>query len=415
MIEHELISALLEAPEKIDDVCELISGEDFSDNNAKLVFNEMDAQRYFDSFTIGNKLRTNHPHTVKWMNTIIGTGFGSSAVDYAKIVKEESKGRRLLDMAQQLINETGSELTKQEVIERMGERLLSLYDKEDKTFANGREMMVRYMERLVMLKERGEDISGLTTGFRTLDLCMDGLRNGNLITVGARPSNGKSSWLTQVAWHVGVDLGLPVCVFSLECSEQVMNDKFISQQARIDTRKLRTGRMDADEEARVMGVMDLMAQGKIYLNDVSSININRIRVELKRMLTIDRPKLVMIDYVQIIKEMGGNKSDTRAKRLGAISTGLKQVAKEMNIPVVQLAQLNRDGTERPSLRSLKESGELEESSDIVLLLHRPGFYSRGEKPDDVIEIECAKNREGATALMTYAWEGYTTRILDPIV
>ena len=179
MIEKDLISSLIECPERLDDILEHISAEDFADCTTKAVFTEMVVQGKFDIHTLTNKFRSNKDNvSVKLLVDVAGTGFGSSAVEYAKIIKEESKKRKALKMAQELIAELGLDISPQQAIENMGEKLLTLYDTSDKTFRSAKEMISAYLERQIMLSEKSTDISGLTTGWRCVDLATDGLKPG---------------------------------------------------------------------------------------------------------------------------------------------------------------------------------------------------------------------------------------------
>ena len=414
MIEKDLISALIECPERLDDVLEHISAEDFSDNTCKAVFTEMVVQGKFDIHTLTNKFRSNKDNvSVKLLVDVAGTGFGSSAVEYAKVIKEESKKRKALAMAQQLITETGSEMSAQEVIERMGERLLTLYDTTDKTFRSAKDMIVSYLERLVMLSEKGSDISGLSTGWRCVDLATDGLKPGELIIVGGRPSQGKSSVMTQIAYHIAVVLKLPVAVFSIESPESTIMDKIISQKTGIETRVLRTGKLTKEQNDTMMFYMNELSVAPLYLNDVSSININKIKYQIKRLINSGvRPACVMLDYIQIVETDKGG--DTRAAKVGRIGQELKNIAKELNAPVVALAQLNRSVEDTsPSLYSLKESGDLEQIADQVWLLHREEFYRKdkcSEEKKGKIDLDIAKNRDGQTLALSLNWVGSCTRV-----
>jgi replicative DNA helicase len=414
MIEHELIASLLVYPEKLGEAKDVVSSSDFLDDKCRVIWEEMERQGKFDYVTLTAKFRSDNQPIVEVLKSLNGTG-GSDVTSYAKIVREASKKRETVRLAKELIESTGSDLTVNELIENVNERLLSLYETPEKGFRNSNDMIIDYLARLVMLAERGEDISGMTTGWRTLDLCLDGLQPSKLYVIGARPSQGKTSCMTQIAYHVAVVLKKTVAMFSIESPEITILDKMISQHARVETKKLRTGRLTADEKSLVMMQSDLLASAKFFMNDVSSINIYKIRSTLRKLCAEgNKPDLICLDYIQIVETDKG--SDSKASKVGKVCQGLKNIAKELNVPVIVLGQLNR-GVEAdfPTLFSLKDSGDIEQIADAVILLHRPEFYLKGKTPEDQqgkIFLDCAKNREGEVLTMQMNWTGNYTLITE---
>jgi len=415
MIEQGLIGVLLIDNSKYDLIADKITPEDFETVEGRDCFEiikKLDGK--CDAIVLGKRLNEAGKKYSEWYTEGMNVCNTNAYEQYVSEIKEESKKRQLKKIGKEI--ETGT-ATSKETISEVENKLLKLYDNHDKKFRHAHEISVDWMTRLVEIESRGLAISGLTTGLRCLDLVSDGMKSGELIIIGARPSNGKTSLMIHIADHVGVELKKRVCIFSIECPETEIWNKFVSRRARIPTKKLRIGKLDESEKVIVGHSIDILADTQIHVNDVSSINSFGIRANIRRMIADNKkPDLVMIDYLGLIATE--NSRENFAKRLGDVTKMLKALAKDLEIPVVVLVQINRSASEDgglPKLHQLKDSGEIEQDADQVWLLHREEFYKREKTPDDKVgkmDIIVAKNRNGATLDLEVNWDGENTRIYE---
>jgi replicative DNA helicase len=231
---------------------------------------------------------------------------------------------------------------------------------------------------------------GVPTGFRTLDQKLNGLREGNLIIVAARPSVGKSAFLLNMAQHAAVRHQMPIALFSLEMSTIDLGIRMVSSEAKIDGFKITSGRLSDDELEAYGNAAGLLADAPIYIDDTPSISIMELRTKARRIMADKGIKMIMVDYLQLMR---GRNQENRVQEVSEISWGLKALSKELKIPVVAAAQLSRAvaqrGTGMPQLSDLRESGSIEQDADVVMFLHRPDEENRSE-----IVLYVAKHRNG---------------------
>ncbi len=268
------------------------------------------------------------------------------------------------------------------------------------------------LERLNMLDnpETRKEMRGIPTGFSGLDKVIGGLNKSDLVVVGARPGMGKTSFILNVARNVATDTGRKVAFFSLEMSRDQLAQRLLSLDTGIDISRLRYGGLNADEWDRITTATASLYSAKIYVDETSAITVQQIKSKLRR----NKPDVVFIDYLQLLQPVG--KTENRAQQVSEMTRALKIMAKELSIPVIICSQLSRAGAGRgsshvPQLSDLRESGAIEQDADIVLMLHRPGYYSEtGEDSEtegdpDEAQVIVAKNRHGPTGTVKMRWDG----------
>ena len=259
---------------------------------------------------------------------------------------------------------------------------------------------------------------GFTTGWTELDNCISGLNKSDLIIIGARPGMGKTSFALNMAANASLMAGKKVIFFSLEMTKEQLAQRVMSTQARIKSTKFRNGNLDADDWDKLAKTTSLLSKCELYFDDTTALTTNEIKSKVRRAKNVD---LVVIDYLQLMKS--GTRTESRVQEVSEITRNLKLMAKDLNIPVVVLAQLSRNTeghgqkNHKPMLSDLRESGSIEQDADIVIFLYREDYYNKDEKPADDIEdeevnvasVDVAKNRHGATESLKFHWDPDYTR------
>ena len=258
--------------------------------------------------------------------------------------------------------------------------------------------------RIDSARDRKDMITGLATGFHDLDEILSGLQDGELIIVAGRPSMGKTTFALNVVEHAGVRVQAPCAIFSLEMSREQVARNMLCSHARLDSHRLRRGRLSTHELENLPLHVGALSEAPIYIDDSPGLNTFELRSKVRRLKAQKGLKLVVVDYLQL---MQGPPVDSRQQEIGAISRSLKGLAREMKIPVIAVAQLNRQAEQRdnhlPRMADLRESGSLEQDADVVLLLHREAYYRTAEASttgggddDRSAQVIVAKQRNGPT-------------------
>jgi replicative DNA helicase len=248
------------------------------------------------------------------------------------------------------------------------------------------------------------EVSGLPTGYVDLDNITAGLQESELIIVAARPSVGKTALTLNLMRNIAVDHGFPVFFASLEQSRIELAERLLCSEAKVDGQKLRKGHLSTDEHKKIIAAGNRLSEAKIFLDDSPGQNMIRIAANARRLKLRHGIKLVVIDYLQLVEPE--NRKDNRQEQVAVISRKMKFLAKELRIPVIACAQLNRGVENRleaePRLADLRESGSIEQDADTVMLLHRPKDPQTGLDADGVLEIIIGKQRNGPTGKITLA-------------
>ena len=245
------------------------------------------------------------------------------------------------------------------------------------------------------------ELSGIPTGYVDLDNLTAGLQNEELVIIAARPSVGKTSFALNIVRHIIVEEGKSVLFVSLEQSRVELAERLLCCQSRVDSHRLRRGYLDADDMQKLFAASDLFHQSNLYIDDTPGQNMLRIAANARRLKLRSDIRLVVVDYLQLIDP--DSRRESRQEQVAAISRRLKFLARELNIPVMALAQVNRSSEDRqdhrPRLSDLRESGAIEQDADTVMLLHRPELHEPGQH-EGVIEIIVGKQRNGPTGDVT---------------
>jgi replicative DNA helicase len=333
---------------------------------------------------------------------------------YVRIVKEKAMLRQLArvsyDILRQACDETGDVGEKLDIAEQ---QIFAVTEKK----ISGSAVLIKHLltETFENIESRkGSHITGLPTSFVELDQLLCGLHPGEMIVVAGRPSMGKTSFALNVAEHIGADENLPVAIFSLEMSRQQLVERILCSRAKVDSQQVRKGMVSTEQHAELSRVGGELYEKPIFIDDTPGLTPLMLRAKCRRLKSQHNVQCVFVDYLQLMA-MGGQ-VESRQQEISTISRYLKAMARELEIPVMVLSQLNRssEGREdhRPRMSDLRESGCIEQDADVVLLLHREDYYNKGREEfneTNTAEIIVAKQRNGPTDTVRLYFDGRFTR------
>ena len=326
----------------------------------------------------------------------------SNVEHYARIVKEMSTLRGLVRAGQE-ITRLGQERPGEvvDLVDRAEQIVFELgQQRVTSDFAHIEVLLKESFERITQLYEAGAEITGVPAGFRELDLLTSGFQPGNLVILAARPSVGKSSLGLCIAVNLGVRHETPVALFTLEMSKSEVTQRMMCSEAKVESQRLRTGRLAPDDWPRLTTACDRLMKAPIYVDDSGSTTIMELRSKARRLKSREPSLgLIVVDYLQLMTS--GSSAENRVQEVSQISRALKVLARELEVPILAMSQLSRAVEQRqdkrPLLSDLRESGSLEQDSDLVIFLYRDEYYL-GEESDQqgIAEVILAKHRNGPT-------------------
>jgi len=330
-----------------------------------------------------------------YLTTLVNSVPTSAHIEhYARIIKEHSIKRALISQATKLIEQAydeGGEVM--DLLEAAESGIFSLSQQHvQRDFIPIKDALTQSFDRLDDLQKNSGKLRGVPTGFRDLDSKLAGMQDSNLIIFAARPGMGKTSFALNVAQHVAVHEGLPVAIFSLEMSQEELVDRLLVGQADIDAWKLKTGRLDEKDFDRLSVAMGELAEAPLFIDDTPGMSISEMRTKARRLQMEHGLKLIVVDYLQLIQ---GRNLENRVQVVSEISQQLKNLARELKVPVFALSQLNRSvearGTRKPQLADLRESGAIEQDADVVMFI-----YNEDAEKREQVTLDIQKHRNGAT-------------------
>lgn len=331
----------------------------------------------------------------------------ANATYYARLVRDRSLLRRLIDAGGR-VTQLGYEPT-DDALQSVDRAESIVYELSQAGGASEiqplNELLTESFENLERLSKERSEVTGLATGFDDLDRLTAGLQKQNLVIIAARPSMGKSGLALGIAEYVAIDTRKPVLMFSLEMSKTEIVNRMLSSQARIDSSRLRTGRLE-DAHWRALGeALGRMNDAPLYIDDTPSITLLEIRAKARRLKQRRGLELIVVDYLQLMSS--NRRTDNRVQEVAEFSRGLKMLAKELDCPVVALSQLSRQPEsrtdKRPMLSDLRESGSIEQDADIVGFIYRDEVYDNDSPDKGTAELIVAKHRNGAVGKVQLAF------------
>jgi len=345
-----------------------------------------------------------------------GTPAISNAARYAGIVEEHALLRRLIGVAGE-IAEIGYQLP-EDVPAAVDEAEALVFEVAQRRVTDSmapiRDLLERHLDHIEALYERGEAVTGVPTGYTDLDEQLAGLQPSNLVIVGARPGQGKTSFALGLATHAAMVAQTPVLFFSLEMSHIELTQRLLSAEARVDSSRLRNGRLVESDWPKISHAVTRLADAPIYIDDNPHLTAMEIRAKARRLKSRAGLGLIVIDYLQLMT--GRRNAENRQVEVSEISRSLKVLARELELPVVALSQLSRNletrADKRPVLADLRESGSLEQDSDVVIFIYRDESYNPDSADRGTAEVLVAKHRNGPTGVTRLAFLDHYARFAN---
>lgn len=343
--------------------------------------------------------------------TSLASGVPTSAnfIHYANIVKQKKMLRNLISAATQIVTSAYDPSQDVESVVDKAEQLI--FDVSQKKVSNKfsvlRDVIKSSIETIDSLYQRKENITGLATGFRDLDIMTAGLQPSDLIIVAGRPSMGKSALASCMVEHIGVVEKKAVAFFSLEMSKEQLVQRMLCSHARVDAHKVRTGFLSQADWPRLVSAAGKLSEAPIYIDDTPGISVLELRAKARRLKSQFDIKMIVLDYLQLMQ--GPSRSENRQQEISEISRSLKALARELGVPLIAISQLSRAVEQRadhkPQLSDLRESGAIEQDADVVMLIVREEIYNRTEENKGMADLIIAKQRNGPIGSMKLVFLG----------
>jgi replicative DNA helicase len=422
--EKSALGGVLIKPTAFDEVATSLTADDFILPGHREIFSAMldlDKRRApIDVISLGDELKTKgvlprleggQSYLLTLANSV---PTAENIAHYVRIVKEKSTLRRLIAACAEIQSRAYGEFGDYEQFLDEAETQIFKVAQQDRrsSYSPVSELMGDVVEELQTRSMERRQITGVPTGFNKLDEITAGLQPENLIVVAARPGVGKTSWAMNVATNAALHHNVPVLVFSLEMSKFELMERMLAGEARIDSSRMRKGIIEyGDWKSSIYPAADRLTKAPILIDDSAAPNILELRAKARRFRgdpryfpnrNDGRPPLglMVIDYLQLARGLGGKKDESREREIAEISRGLKALAKELHIPIIAISQLNR-GVERredkrPQLSDLRESGAIEQDADMIMFIHREEMYGTEGAERGKAELIIGKNRHGST-------------------
>jgi replicative DNA helicase len=424
--EQAVLGGLMLDNEGWDKVAEHVSEEDFYRKEHRYIFRaisqlaaKMDP---FDVVTVSEMLET-----MGEIDTVGGLAYvGMLAKDtptaanidsYAKIVRDRSVLRQLIHVGTTIsgsaFNTEGQETS--QLLENAERQVFEIAEQQQRGksgFIPVRSLLAKAVDKIESLYEQDNPITGVSTGFTDFDEMTSGLQASDLVIVAGRPSMGKTTFAMNLAENVAIKAKKPVAVFSMEMPGDQLAMRMMSSLGRIDQHKVRTGKLDDDEWPRMTSAINLLAETQLFIDDTPALTPTEVRSRSRRLMREHgQLGLIVLDYLQLMQSPSSG--ENRVQQISDISRNLKALAKELNVPVVALSQLNRNLEQRPNKRpvmsDLRESGSIEQDADVIVFIYRDEVYNEDSPDKGVAEIIIGKQRNGPIGTSRLTFLGQYTR------
>ena len=417
-VEQSLLGAVLIDKDALISVAEFLRPEHFYSNAHASIFESMlvlfEEHNPVDVVTVAAQLKKEGKLThaggsayLSELLTIVPTS--AHALQYGQLIKEYSLKRQLITAAAKLTEVAfGEEGSAQDILETAEQEIFAIAQHSTKQdFIPIKDTLTESFDRLDELHKNAGGFRGVPTGFGDLDFKLAGMQDSNLIILAARPGTGKTAMVLNIAQHVGVKEKMPVGIFSLEMSKEELVDRLLVSQADIDAWRLKTGKLSDEDFSRLSDAMGELAEAKIFIDDTPGINILEMRTKARRLQVEHGVKLIIFDYLQLAD--AGRRFDSRVQEVGVISQSLKNLARELRIPVLACSQLSRAvesrGTKVPELSDLRESGSIEQDADVVMFLYREESDMTQWGDQIPTKLRVAKHRNGSLGEIDLLFRG----------
>ena len=428
--EQSILGGLLIDNKAIDRIAGQISASDFYRNDHRIIFTHIskliDNNDPADIVTVAESLEQNAELTkvggVAYLGLVAdNTPTASNISGYAKIVRERSIMRNLVEVGSDIVESAFSPQGKdaQQLLDESESKIFQIADagaSEKLGFIDIKELLPKAAQRIDDLYQLDDPngVTGVPSGYADLDQKTAGLQPGDLIIIAGRPSMGKTSLALNIAEHVGMEAGLPVAIFSMEMGAAQLTMRLLGSVGKLDQHKMRIGQLEDEDWPKLTNALGALNEAPIFIDEGSALNSYEVRARARRLHRQQgKLGLIVIDYIQLMSAANEQSTENRATEVSEISRSLKALAKELNVPVVALSQLNRSVESRPDKRpmmsDLRESGAIEQDADVIMFIYRDEVYNPETAEKGVAEIILSKQRNGPTGTVKLTFLGQYTR------
>ena len=426
--EEAVIGSMLLDQDAVVLASEKLNEDDFYNARYRILFSAIvelfHEGRPADLVTLVDKLHEKNASddicSVEFLSNIISAVPTSANVRYyADIVEQKSQLRSLIRTTEDIANRCYQDSAN--VAELMDDTERKVFElvqgrASSENFTPIKEVALETLESIQKAAQNNSDVTGISTGFIDLDYRTAGLQPSDLILIAARPSMGKTAFALNIAENVAMINHIPTAIFSLEMSKEQLVMRMLCTEARVESQKIKEGTLSDEEMEAILSVTDKLQAGKLYIDDSGGATVASIRSKCRRLKAQSGLDMIIIDYMQLMSGTGSSarKSDNRQQEVADMTRAMKLLARELDVPILLLSQLNRGPEQRtdhkPIIADLRESGSIEQDADMVLLLYRPQVYD--ETLDNTSQVIIAKHRHGPTGTVELAWLGQFTKFED---
>ncbi len=424
--EQSVIGSMMLNPDAILAAMDTLQAEDFYNRSYGVLFETMvelySAGKAVDPVILQSELRKKDvpPElgNMEYIADLVGSVPTSANISYyAEIVKDKSILRSLLKITEDISARCYSDREETSgLMEEAEKKIFQLAQTGSlKEHQDIRQIMMEVLHRTNSAAQAQGSVTGVPSGFSDLDYKTAGFQKSDLILIAARPSMGKTALALNIAQYVAMKKKIPVAIFSLEMSSVQLGSRLVSMESRVDSQKIRVGRLDSSEWKSFLESAKNISESRIILDDTPGINPTQLRSRCRK-YKLENPDLglIIIDYLQLMAS--SRRSDSRQQEISEISRDLKEIARELDIPVIALSQLSRAvekrDDKRPMLSDLRESGAIEQDADVVMFLYREDYYVKDTDKKNIAEVIIAKQRSGPTGTVELVWLPQYTKFVD---
>ena len=424
--EQSVIGAMLMDRDAITIASEILTVDDFYQKQYGILFEAM-VELYtenvpVDLITLQNRLKEKDVppeisslEFVRDMITKVPTSVNVGT--YAKIVSEKAALRRLIRVNEEIASACyAGKDSVEEIMEDTEKKIFQvLQRKTNDEFVPIKDVVLNALDKIEAASRMKGSVTGMPTGFIDLDYKTSGFQPSDLILIAARPSMGKTAFVLNIAEYMAFRSNETVAIFSLEMSKEQLVNRLFALESRVDSQILRTGNLSDNDWSSLIEAAGVIGRSNLIIDDTPGISVSELRSKCRKYKLEHNLGIIMIDYLQLMQ--GSRKSESRQQEISDISRSLKEIARELQVPVVALSQLSRAVEQRPDhrpmLSDLRESGAIEQDADVVMFLYRDDYYNHDTEKKDVAEVIIAKQRNGPVGTIELAWLPQYTKFGNP--
>ena len=423
--EQAVLGGLMLDKRAWEQIADRITEEDFYRHDHRLIFRSIAkleaADKPFDVVTLSDELSKTHELDVAGGLAYLGqlakdTPSAANIRAYADIVHERSVFRQLIEIGTDIAGSgyAPEGRDSKELLDDAERKVFTIAEQGSRAnsgFKGIKQLLTSTVEQIDKLFEQEGTLTGVTTGFKDFDEQTSGLQKGDLVIVAGRPSMGKTTFSMNIAENAAIAQGTSVAIFSMEMPAESLAMRMISSMGRIDQHRLRTGQLNDEDWPRITSAVSLLSEAKVFIDDTPALSPTDLRARARRLKREHGLGLIVIDYLQLMQVAGS--SENRTNEISEISRGLKALAKELEVPVIALSQLNRSLEQRPNKRpvmsDLRESGAIEQDADVIVFIYRDEVYNEDTAEKGIAEIIVGKQRNGPIGTTRLTFLGQFTK------